>query len=547
MFVFQLVCLSVLAVGLIFVSHRFCKSELLDELEHGDLGDSVSFQRNWLLVFGLAQLAHWMQAPYLFHLYASYGYKHSEIVTFFLITYASSALFGTAVGSAADRYGRKRGCQVFLVLFVLSTLAKYDASDSFGRVWLAHTIDGVSLSLLYTSFESWMVSENYVLGFPQSHLHRTFELGSILNGALAVVAGILASLSGSFTGSQFGPFWVSFVPIGMAGLLMRFWSENYGEVAGPFRVCVPFALFARDQKIVLLGLAQTFFDSAMYVVRYAWMPAMAMGSEHPDSYGIVFGCLMLSVMIGGILFSMARKSILCGSSASSGGDSFGSGSGGTSSFARISLPAHAVAFVCLLGTVMMFDAGSVTPLFWCFVGVEASYGYFWPCYGVMRSEFLPETHRSTVMNLFLVPRNLVVALALIYNSYLSTLSAVDPSSADVSAGAAVKMLEHSLRGVEKGMSSANRMPVEVSTTTSFLLRCDCHSFSLPTSWLTSLLCSFFFSSFFLYFFSFIFLLCSSTFFSPSSPHPLPPLLLHRSWACSLVVLPLIPTIHTPSL
>ena len=33
----------------------------------------------------------------------------------------------------------------------------------------------------------------------------------------------------------------------------------------------------------------------------------------------------------------------------------------------------------------------------------------------------------------------------------------------VSAGAAVKMLEHSLRGVEKGMSSANRMPVEVST------------------------------------------------------------------------------------
>jgi len=117
----------------------------------------------------------------------------------------------------------------------------------------------------------------------------------------------------------------------------------------------------------------------------------------------------------------------------------------------------------------------------------------------------------------------------------------------VSAGAAVKMLEHSLRGVEKGMSSANRMPVEVSTTTSFLLRCDCHSFSLPTSWLTSLLCSFFFSSFFLYFFSFIFLLCSSTFFSPSSPHPLPPLLLHRSWACSLVVLPLIPTIHTPSL
>ena len=31
----------------------------------------------------------------------------------------------------------------------------------------------------------------------------------------------------------------------------------------------------------------------------------------------------------------------------------------------------------------------------------------------------------------------------------------------VSASAAVKMLEHSLRGVEKGMASENRMPVEV--------------------------------------------------------------------------------------
>jgi|TARA_B110000879_G_C10922514_1_gene412699 hypothetical protein len=34
----------------------------------------------------------------------------------------------------------------------------------------------------------------------------------------------------------------------------------------------------------------------------------------------------------------------------------------------------------------------------------------------------------------------------------------------VSAGAAVKMLEHALRGVEKGMMSENRMPVEVSST-----------------------------------------------------------------------------------
>ena len=102
---------------------------------------------------------------------------------------------------------------------------------------------------------------------------------------------------------------------------------------------------------------------------------MAMGSEYPHSYGVVFACLMISVMIGGILFSMARRSPLCVSSASSGGsDTFGV-TGGTS-FSRLSLPAHFIAFACLLGTVIIFDYHGVTPLFWCFIGVECSYGYF---------------------------------------------------------------------------------------------------------------------------------------------------------------------------
>ena len=119
----------------------------------------------WLLVFGLVQVAQWMQAPYLFRLYASYGYAHSEIVAFFLITYASSALIGTAVGSAADRFGRKKGCNVFLLLFVCSTLAKYDAGNSYTRVAVSHLMDGVGQSLLYTSFESWMISEHMILFF----------------------------------------------------------------------------------------------------------------------------------------------------------------------------------------------------------------------------------------------------------------------------------------------------------------------------------------------------------------------------------------------
>ena len=187
MFVWALGFLTVLAGLLIFISHRFCKSKLLDnQWEAGDHNIAVKFQRNWLLVFGLVQVSMWMQAPYLFRLYASYGYSHSEIVNLFLITYASSALLGTIVGSSTDRIGRRTGCYLFLGLFSLSTLAKYDATGGYDRVAISHAVDGIALSLLYTSFEAWMVSENFASCFPQPHLHRTSELGSIMNGGIAV-------------------------------------------------------------------------------------------------------------------------------------------------------------------------------------------------------------------------------------------------------------------------------------------------------------------------------------------------------------------------
>jgi MFS family permease len=401
----------------------------------GDFDAAARFQRNWLSAFALAQLANWMQQPFLFRLYASFGFDHSEVVTLFLVTYASSAVFGTLVGAAADRYGRKRGCLLYVALFVLSTLAKCN-TPSWGRLSLCHIVDGVALSLLYTAFESWMVSENFISCFPQNHLHRTFELGSILNGAIAVLAGVLSSIAAGFAGN-FGPFAASIVPVLFSAVLMRDWAENFGEVAGPFKLSVVVDTLRRDRKIVLLGLAQTFFDSAMYVVRYAWMPALAVAvtgagsgaggaaaggtaSTRPDEeYAVVFAALMISVMIGGILFSIVRRSSLCISG-------FGTGTGRNTSFSRVALPAHFVALVCLMGTVALFDSGPLA-MFWCFVGVEMAYGYFWPCHGVMRSEFLPETHRATMMNVFLIGRNLVVMFALMYNSYLSSLPSIpDP-------------------------------------------------------------------------------------------------------------------------
>ncbi len=57
----------------------------------------------------------------------------------------------------------------------------------FGRV-----LGGLSTSLLFTAFESWMVSEHRREGFDEELLSATFSIASAGNGLMAIIAGLLA-------------------------------------------------------------------------------------------------------------------------------------------------------------------------------------------------------------------------------------------------------------------------------------------------------------------------------------------------------------------
>ena len=59
---------------------------------------------------------------------------------------------------------------------------------------LGRVLGGISTSLLFSSFEAWMVFEHNKQGFPSDWLPRTFSLATFGNGVVAVLAGILANL-----------------------------------------------------------------------------------------------------------------------------------------------------------------------------------------------------------------------------------------------------------------------------------------------------------------------------------------------------------------
>ena len=117
-------------------------------------GKFRAFQRNFLVVQLLATFVDFIQGPYLYKVYQSYGFGmvrthtcwvaaggatishwltqacllswpsvpmlQSEIAFLYLIGFGSAALTSPFVGLFADKYGRRLGCMAFTVIQAVS-------------------------------------------------------------------------------------------------------------------------------------------------------------------------------------------------------------------------------------------------------------------------------------------------------------------------------------------------------------------------------------------------------------------------------------------
>ena len=90
------------------------------------------FQNNFITVFLIMMCADWMQGPYVYELYASYGFdkvyfnfstrylSEATIGYLFVAGFGSSAVCGPIIGALADTLGRKRMCIIFGISYFLS-------------------------------------------------------------------------------------------------------------------------------------------------------------------------------------------------------------------------------------------------------------------------------------------------------------------------------------------------------------------------------------------------------------------------------------------
>ena len=127
--------------------------------------------------------------------------------------------------------GRRKLCLIFCVTYALTCgciLFPYLPVLLVGRV-----LGGISTSILYSAFESWLISSSTGLALAQSDLSIIMGRATLLNGFIATAAGIISNQLVSATTSFTAPFIASGALLLLAYVVIRgTWIENYGGGGG---------------------------------------------------------------------------------------------------------------------------------------------------------------------------------------------------------------------------------------------------------------------------------------------------------------------------
>jgi MFS family permease len=343
-------------------------------------------------------------------------------------------IFGPYMGRFVDSVGRKAGSLLYTILYTIGALST--RSNRLLTLFIGRLAGGLGTSLLFSAPEAWLVAEysklaNQTPSLGDSHLSQTFGWAYAGDSVVAIIAGQLASFAVQH-GTPSAPFSVSVGFLFAAALLvLTRWTENVAQRAGNEKERLPQAaslrgalqVMWRDGRIVSLGAVQALFEGAMLIFVLQWPPAMkaAILSRYTAPAGLVipfgsiFSCFMASCLVGSTLFSALMKYRAAR----------------PESIATVMLATASLA----LATSARYGLQHLSLLTAAFFAFEACVGMYFPLIGTLRARYLPDSHRSVLMNLFGIPLNLIVVGVFMNMHRLGTRGALGCASAAL-AGAA---------------------------------------------------------------------------------------------------------------
>ena len=131
------------------------------------------------------------------------------------------------IGPLVDRIGRKRAALAYCVLeIIINLLEQYPL---FIGLIMSRVVGGITTNLLFSVFESWLVTEHRLRGFKEDKLEIILRDSTIVSNSAAILSGYIAHYLASYFGPV-GPFEGAVAFTGLAMVLVRsMWTENFGN------------------------------------------------------------------------------------------------------------------------------------------------------------------------------------------------------------------------------------------------------------------------------------------------------------------------------
>ncbi|KFA77473.1 hypothetical protein S40288_08706 [Stachybotrys chartarum IBT 40288] len=374
--------------------------EEIHDLDHDTTADKYfDFRNQFLFVYGLVMAADWLQGSFMYSLYKNtYQIAEPTIAALFATGFICAGISATIVGSFIDTFGRKLSCQSYCVLYSLSCLTCM--SDKVWLLFLGRALGGVSTTILFTAFETWMLAEynKQEFGHSDSALSAIYGSMAILNGFIAIGSGLVAHMAVTLSDSETTPFLISVACLAFAfAVISRDWAENYGSPTTSSATITPPTGVLFDKTLLAIATTSCIFEGTMYYMVFSWSQAIIDAREIAGRwgnipFGIIFANLMAALTLGSFFFTYLSR--------------VGNSVKLSSYIIQLTLSVSAVSLllpVVLKGEMKRFLA---------FCAFEFCVGIYFPSMAFLKAAIVNKEQRGKVYGLMRVPVNVFVVLCL---------------------------------------------------------------------------------------------------------------------------------------
>lgn len=405
-----------------YQTHRSSKSSetpISDKDDHKvrtelDLEGISKLKRRFFPIYLLVNAADWLQGPFIYPIYKDEkGLPEQTVAFLFMIGFVSAGISASFAGAFADRHGRRTACLAFCVIYSLSCATLF--TDNLNVLFLGRVLGGISGTLLWSVFDSWLVAEfnQLMLADSEPILSGIFSTMTTANTCVAIIAGIVAEWLVRSFGTAKAPFCASVGCLSLAFVaISKYWGENYGssnrdtsedatllqqeEADTAHTTCSPLRMILRDRNILILALTSCFFEGSLFLFIFFKFPALKLahklsGSTDELPFGLIFAILMCSMMFGSLLYKRLSTSAK-------------------------PIPSQQI----LTGLLVLASACFFMPAYfrderitlWCFCLFELCCGVYYPVMGSLKGKLIDDGMRASIYGILRVPLNVFVVLAL---------------------------------------------------------------------------------------------------------------------------------------